>query len=501
MDYQAQVSSYAHMRLLTPSQALTTLVEPDGHVHYLEFYYHCVGPMLSGRFDTEFWSRTILQMAHADPGVRCALIALAHLNQQENGSLQHARQTAAKEGKPERRLFWSNYNKAIGHLVDQMAQPAFSAEVGLVICLLFACIEFLQAEPHTAFTHIRSGLNIVAELRQQNKTGSLTQAVEPRQVRISGQSNMIEQTLVPILTQALASALPYGASLEKDFTFLESCPQYFQGHAFTSLIDARSSFFDLRNAAILLARDMAVKLYGLTPVTPADHRRRDLILERHLIWLQALQAFEGSQELSKRDTLAISALKLGYCSSFTACSCIDDKTQLSFDAHLANFQALVRHARDLTNSLDLDRRRRPSRASNAAANFTFDTSFIPALFYTAIRCRCPTTRRQAVSLLALDLPREGLWDPEQHRIVAERVIEIEEMDVDANGWPTEASRLCMSSVGTDVDEYNGFQANFLYTKDLAMAATKTWCERLTLGEGGKESLSLHPKQTTTPIMQ
>jgi hypothetical protein len=104
-------------------------------------------------------------------------------------------------------------------------------------------------------------------------------------------------------------------------------------------------------------------------------------------------------------------------------------------------------------------------------------------------------------LLALDLPREGLWDPEQHRIVAERVIEIEEMDVDANGWPTEASRLCMSSVGTDVDEYNGFQANFLYTKDLAMAATKTWCERLTLGEGGKESLSLHPKQTTTPIMQ
>ena len=446
--------------------------------------------MLSGRFDTEFWSHTILQMAHADPGVRCALIALGHLNQRESGSLQHARRNVASGRQSERKLFWTNYNKAIRHLVDHMSRPAFSAEQGLVICLLFACIEFLQAEPHTAFTHIRSGLNIVAELRQQNRTGLLIQSAEPRRTQIRKRSNMIEQTLVPILTQALASALPYGASIEKDFTFLESCPQYFQGHTFTSLGDARSSFFDLRNAAILLARDMAAKLYGSMIVTPADHRRRDIITDRHRTWLQALQAFESSHELSNSDALAITALKLGYCSSFTACFCIADKTQLSFDAHLATFQALVQYATELTNSLDLHCRRTQSQLYKAAANFTFDTSLIPALFYTAIRCRCPITRRKAVDLLALDLPREGLWDPEQHRIVAKRVIDIEEMEVDVNGWPTEASRLCRSSVGTDVDEHDGFQANFLYAKDLSMAATKTWSERLTLSEGLRKPLSL-----------
>lgn len=153
---------------------------------------------------------------------------------------------------------------------------------------------------------------------------------------------------------------------------------------------------------------------------------------------------------------------------------------MAFDAHLRGFRSLITHAECLVQSLD------QAVYLQAAANFTFDTSFVPALFYTAIRCRCPVTRRKAVSLLALKLPREGLWDPEQHRVVAERVIEIEEMDVDSRGWPIAASRLCRSTVGTDVDADDGFQATFLYTKDLAIAAQKSWSERLTLGESHRK---------------
>lgn len=470
---------------------MVTISDFGADMHYLEFYYHCVARKLSGRFDTEFWSRTILQMAHVEPSVRCALIALGHLNQHQNGSLKHAHQSAANERKYERRPFWSNYNKAIRHLINDMNKPHFLPEAALVTCLLFACIEFLQANANPAFTHIRSGLNIVSELRQR---GTAALAEEPyrkaSQGRTSLRSNMIEQILVPILTQALASALPYGSSIERDFTFLESCPKCFKESSFASLADARSSFFDLRNAAILLARDMAVKLYQSIPLTTSDYRRRDRILKRHCIWLQALQAFESSRELVRPETLAISALKVGYHSSFTACACIMDGTQLAFDAHLVSFRLLIYHASDLIVSSTVQDCHTNTPPLHAAANFTFDTSLIPALFYTAIRCRCPITRREAIRLLASDLPREGLWDPEQHRVVAERVVEIEEMEVDVNGWPIEASRLCSSSVGTDVDEKNGFWASFLYTKDLAMAATRSWAERLILDEIPMGSFSL-----------
>ncbi|KAJ4985191.1 hypothetical protein SVAN01_09327 [Stagonosporopsis vannaccii] len=479
-----------------PSKALATLPDFGNDMHYLEFYYHCVGPKLSGRFDTDFWSRTILQMAHVEPGVRSALIALGHLSQRQNGSLQQARRAAVDPNDAERRPFWVNYNKAIRHLINHMSKPSFSAEVGLVICLLFACIEFLQADANVAFTHIRSGLNIVYEIRQRSKFGSSSASAG-----FSTQSGVIEQTMVPILTQALASALPYGSSLARDFEFLESCPRYFTATAFTSIVDARSSFFDLRNAAILLARDMAVKLYTSTPFSLSDHQRRADVLDRHSMWQQSLASLEKLCEWSQEDNYALSALKLGYYASSTACSCIMDETQMSFDAHLENFQSLIEHAKHIIHFLGL-LSPRAQISPKAAANFTFDTSLIPALFYTAIRCRCPVTRRKAVELLALDLPREGLWDPEQHRKVAERVIEIEEANVDMRGWPIEAVRLCKSSVGTDVDENNGFQANFLYTKDLAWATERTWSERLSLGERYRMPLSPSIRHVTTdPVPQ
>ncbi|KAJ8119094.1 hypothetical protein OPT61_g60 [Boeremia exigua] len=478
-DSERQISSYAQVKSTWPSRALAALPGFGNDMYYLEFYYYCVGPKLSGTFDTEFWSRTILQMAHAEPGVRTALIALGHLNRYQSGTLQHARQTAITMESEDRR-FWVNYNKAIRHLITHMTVPSFSAEVGLVLCLLFACIEFLQANVDVAFTHIRSGLNIVRELRYR-KTFSLgSSSATASGISTSTRKDPIEQTIVPILTQALASALPYSTSLGRDFDFLESCPRYYTEDTFNSLTDARASFFDLRNAAILIARDMAVKMCASVPFTSSDHQRQVDLLYCHRAWLQALVALENSREWSSNDMYALSALKVGYYSSYTACSCITDRTQMAFDAHLESFQLLLANAAFLISSLELRNCHTDPASMNVAANFTFDTSLIPALFHTAVRCRCPITRRRAVDLLASHLPREGLWNPKQHQKVAKRVIEIEETDVDTQGWPVEAARLCRSSVGTEVDNNSGFQAEFLFAKDLATAGGKSWAERLTL---------------------
>ena len=470
-------------------------------MRYLEFYYHCVGPKLSGRFDTEFWSCTISQMAHVEHAVRSALIALSHLNRHQSGTLQHARRCALDKRQYDWKPFFVNYNKAIRLLVEQMAKPTFSPEVCLVVCLLFACIEFLQADANVAFMHIRSGMNIVQELRQRKLVNSAISSAAPRQTSVSARSNMLEQILVPILTHALASALPYGASLAEDFVFLDSCPQYFTGASFASVGDARSSFFDLRNAAFTIARDMAVKLYGSVPFTEADHERQKVLLERHRIWLQNLEALESSQAVSVVDKLSLRALRLGYCASYSACACIMDKTQMMYDSHLDSFRSLIRQARVLIDSSRTDTSTKQNGAPAPTANFTFETRVIPALFYTAIRCRCPATRRKAIELLGREPPREGLWDPDQHRIVAERVVEIEEMEVDAKGWPTGTSRLCRSTVGTEVDEENGFLADFLYTKDLDLAAKSVWSERLILGESPRKTLPLRLHSASIPNAQ
>ena len=173
---------------------------------------------------------------------------------------------------------------------------------------------------------------------------------------------------------------------------------------------------------------------------------------------------------------------------------------MEFDAHLAGFQSIITHARYVVDSLDLPTRS-STLASGAAANFTFHTSFIPALFFSAIRCRCPVTRRDAVSMLDPELPREGLWDPAQYRKVAERVIEIEEMEVDERGWPARASRLCRSSVGIEVDENGGYQADFLYAKDFALPTEKSWSERIELDAGIERLLPLRLQHVKVPSSQ
>jgi hypothetical protein len=79
-----------------------------------------------------------------------------------------------------------------------MAKPTFSPEMGLMVCLLSACTQFLQVDP---------------------RLGTAT-------------------TKFDKFSYPSAEALPYSASLAKDFVFLESCPQYSTGTSFASIDDA-----------------------------------------------------------------------------------------------------------------------------------------------------------------------------------------------------------------------------------------------------------------------
>ncbi|KAF9700042.1 hypothetical protein EKO04_001706 [Ascochyta lentis] len=482
-DYhQIRVLSRTQQPPLSPRKSISVFSDFGDNMHHLEFYFHRVGPKLSGRFDSQFWSRIVLQMAHSEFAVRSALIALGDLSRHESGTLVHARRSAAANCDHERRTFWLHYNKAIRTLVSRMSEPSYTAEVGLVTCLLFVCIEFLRADAHTALAHIRNGLNLVSEVRQTYTTSSTNGRDRLAQKNSSIPMNLIENTLASILTQGLASALVYGVSVETDFAFLRKSPQHFSAVKFVSIGEARSSFWDLRNAAILLARNIAVKLYQAIPPAASDFQGRNDVLALHLTWFKALLGLENSRHLSAADRLAISALKVGYYSSYSACACLLDTRQMSFDSQLDNFKLLLLHAQHLVNAPKPYSSRIEPLSPDAAANFTFDTSLVPALFYTAMRCRCPIARREAVKLLSLELPREGLWDVDQHYIVAKRIIEIEEVELDERGWPAERTRLWSSNVGTDVDEHNSFLVSFLFAKDLGAAREKTWSEQFALGE-------------------
>lgn len=432
--------------------------------------------MLSGRFDTDFWCGIVLQMAHAEPAVRNAMIALAHLNQQQCGSLTHAHQLAIAQDEQSSRQFGLYYNKAIKTLVARMADASYAPEMGLVTCLLFACIEFLRAETQHALLHMRNGLCIVSELRRNHAVASSSLYLT-RLVRngASGPLDLIEKTLVPVFTQGLISTLLHGIDVDTEFAFLDSPLQESHMTGFTSIREARFAYCELRNASILLARNMAIKIFQGQKPSASDLERQAQVLSCHRTWSEALLAFESSRNLSEEDKRCISALKIGYYATYTATACVHSARQTSFDAHLNSFKAIIYHATLLINAMTVAIPSRPqTHRLNAAANFTFDTSLVPALYFAALRCRHPAIRREAIALLSRNLPREGLWDPEQYRILAERIVQIEEMEVDEKGWPVERTRLWSGTVTPDAREKSGFRASFLFARDVGRGVGMMW---------------------------
>ena len=74
-----QVHIWSYSQTPGPQNAISTLGDLGDSARFLEFYYHCARPALSTSFDKEFWSRIAIQMAHSEPAVRHALVALGSL--------------------------------------------------------------------------------------------------------------------------------------------------------------------------------------------------------------------------------------------------------------------------------------------------------------------------------------------------------------------------------------------------------------------------------------
>lgn len=133
-------------------------------IQFLEFYHRCAVHKLSNRFDNGFWSQAAPQMAQSEPAIRHAIIALGYLALTETGSIKHTRARIADQEK----VFTMHYGKAVGSLIDSMSKNSCAVEVGLTACLLFVCIEFIRGNFMAAFSHLQSGLKIIAEITKQS---------------------------------------------------------------------------------------------------------------------------------------------------------------------------------------------------------------------------------------------------------------------------------------------------------------------------------------------
>lgn len=396
----------------------------DKDLHFLEFYTYCAAPALStDGFDADFWSQACLQMAQSEASVRHGLIAVGYLNRSQTGSLKNARSGLVATSGQE--VFLTHYNKAIKALAERMSEVSYIPDVGLVSCFIFVGIEILRGNYDTAMLHYCNGLRVLHALRsRQRSSGGKTLG-----------SDFVEKSIVPLFHRLLATGILYGVPTELAMSLIQGPPKVLR-LAFKSILEAQSAMHELRNQSLTFIRHMGENFRPLNP-TP-EHKLLDqkallTVLDE---WWIALEELESNTVLSKDDSIMAHSLKACYYFTYILGSSITDKSQSACDRHLPRFKAMLHHCRyvvDHSHHLE---------DASPAANFTFEVLVIPYLNFTASRCRCPVTRRDAVALLERNIPREGLWDAQQQAVVCRRLIEIEEREVDpVTGWPTENARV------------------------------------------------------------
>ncbi|KAF2015179.1 hypothetical protein BU24DRAFT_229247 [Aaosphaeria arxii CBS 175.79] len=476
---------------LNISPAMTELGEG---VLYLEFYHHCGSPTISDHFDHEFWSRTVLQMAQSEPAIKHALIAIGYLIKTEPGDLRHARLESVNEN---RKILLVHYNKSVRCLVDRMEASPSSVEVSLVTCMLFICIEFIRGDYHAAFSHLYSGLKVIAEWRQQQQQQRLNhfkllpdyKSSGTVTSHIQGSSNIISDKLSPMFNRAMTTALLFGAPFEPQLELFCPPTNTLKCTVFATVFQAQAAMHELRNASLFMISIIFRKSIRGAELSPEEKSRRADLLASHDSWHRALQDLENGKILSKKDQVVASSLKVFYYCVVLALIGVGNLSCMALDAHLSSFQALNRHARLVLDSMDLasasqttsptpspstspSSKGSPNSSNGSlsplmpiarreAAHFTFEMSVIVPLYWAATNCRCPATRRESVALLEKDPPREAFFEARMHAVVARRVIQIEEREVDPEtGWPIQRSRLVSALVSSDMDRNGRFYAAY-----------------------------------------
>ena len=108
-------------------------------------------------------------------------------------------------------------------------------------------------------------------------------------------------------------------------------------------------------------------------------------------------------------------------------------SELAWDGFFPHFQEILDRSRQV---LERDQQKRHGQQPQ----FSFELAIVAPIHLTAMKCREPLIRRQAISLLQSYPRREGCWDSLLLAKVDTWIMQVEEEGIDGLGFIPESSR-------------------------------------------------------------
>lgn len=364
--------------------------------HSLNFFVNYTAPQMSGFFDSAFWQRMVIQTSYQEPAILHAITAI--------GALHEAiMQRALADGKRKANAMefaLSQCNKAITCLTSSRGKErAPDSRLALATCILFTCFEAMQGRCDSAVSHALQGRRLLQATGRPNVT-TMTPSEE----------DDLEQMrpLVERLEIQATALLDKGKRPETD-TSDQTAPLPPMAYIF-SLDHAHNTLHTAMNSVMRF-------MQGFHPTAPRDHIAVTMAEKylRYAPWFQhwetAFTAFLADQRdgMSNLDLKKAMVLKANHLVGTMLASVDQSAGPAAYNIYEAEFRAIVDLSREVLASFSCPPLPTLSGGIAGTPYLSFSLWVTDPLWMAISRCRNPSIRQAAFTLLSQNPRQEGIW--------------------------------------------------------------------------------------------
>lgn len=466
-----------------------TLYAPGGFAftvqegQYFQVFRTHTANELSGFFNSEFWTRSVLQESHSEASIRHAVVALGALYK----TLEKT--TESPPGSPDSHNFDTapnhynfaliQYGKALTRLRESIGNnETRSHRTILISVVLFTCFQSFTGDHKAAISQIQHGLGLMEERRQDS-----------RQPLVSGQNDMVEPELVQIFTRLAIQAKSYDMAFHFPHPYIIRLTQpmrrdstapmspvspsdaastssidYDMPEIFTSSLEARQALDSLQERIMRFNELLSSYHPGPNNILPRSVQSSGLGFKMQIEqWGRAFQPLLEARRrpgVNNTERAGVDVLRMMHLMTSILFFMSYSKSEIDFDNFIPLFKEIVKLAEEVVvdeelalalarcgNNLASCRHRdsiehgyqfpglesHRHRASivddsyaHIKASFALDLGIVPPLFVVATKCRDRKLRREAVRLMMSSPRREGMWDSILCGRSAQWIMEVEE---------------------------------------------------------------------------
>ena len=405
---------------LTVTRVLRTAPEGSYQDHrFFDHYSREAAPQFVGSFGYSFWTSYIPQACSARPAVYRAVVAV--------GALHYSYlRNAGRDFKNQLALFHaSKYYDALQHLNRRIVNDDVEIlEETLTTCVLLTLYEVLRGDNNAALVHLAGGLQPLRNLqsRESSKPGETETTKKPttHNIFLEEISNLFAR--LDIQASSLVDGNALGIPVRfAEFAMSDKLAQ--SKLVYSNLDQARNALVQLLAATWdLLQRYATLWKYCFPEEVPPEVLSiRRASLSDLTQWLSDFHILLESQNfpLNPKEIQSCYTLRMQYLAASIRLSTCFDPEELTYDSYIPKFKEIV----DLGSFLLVS----PTSISNKQVfSFTVDLGLIYPLYFTAFKCRHLDTRQTAIQLLKV-AGREGPWDGLSMALIAEKIMEVEEL--------------------------------------------------------------------------